>query len=47
MEGIEAAPGRVLNPEAVLKVDTKAEGRVEITPETGTGLSLDLDPLHV
>ena len=47
MEGIEAAPGRVLNQEAVPKVDTKTEGRIEITPEIGTGPSLSLDPLHV
>ena len=47
MEEIEAAPGKVLNPEVVHKTDTRVEGRVEITPEIGTGPSLDLDPLLV
>ena len=46
-EGIETAPGRVLNPGAVPKIDTRIEGRVEITPEIGTGSNLDLDPLHM
>ena len=45
--GIEAAPERVPNPGAVPKTDTRVEGRVEITSEIGTGLSLDLDPLLV
>ena len=45
MEEIEAAPGRVPNAGAVPKADTRVEGRVEITPEIGTGPSLDLDPL--
>ena len=40
--GIEAAPGRVPNPGAIPK---RVEGRVEMTSEIGTGLSLDLDPL--
>ena len=43
--GIEAAPEKALTPEAVPKTDTKVEGRVEIILETGTGPSLDLDPL--
>ena len=45
--GIEAAPEKALTPEAVPKTDTKVEGRVEIILETGTGPSLDLDPLLV
>ena len=44
MEGIEAAPGRVPNPGAVPRIDTRIEGKVETTKEMGTGLSLDLDP---
>ena len=47
MEEIEAAPGRVPNPGAVPKTDTRVEGKVEITTEIGTGLSLDPDPLLV
>ena len=43
--GIGVAPGKVPNPGAVPKTDTKVEGRVETIPEIGTGLSLDLDPL--
>ena len=43
--GIEVAPGKVPNPGAVPKIDTKVEGRVETIPEIGTGLSLDLDSL--
>ena len=45
MEEIEAVPGRVPNPGAVPKTDLRIEGRVEITTEIGTGLSLDPDPL--
>ena len=45
--GIEAAPEKALTPEEVAKTDTKLEGRVQIIPETGTGPSLDLDPLLV
>ena len=45
MEGIEAAPGRVPNPGEVPKTDTRIEGKVGITTEMGTGLSLHLDPL--
>ena len=47
MEGIEAAPGRVSNPGAVARTDTRIEGKVETTTEMGTGLSLDPDPLLV
>ena len=43
--GIEAAPEKAPNPEAVLKIDMKAEGRVEMIPEIEIGLNLDLDPL--
>ena len=43
--GIEVVPGKVPNPGVVPKTDTKVEGRVEMMPEIGTGLSLDLDPL--
>ena len=43
--GIRVAPGKVPNPGAVPKTDTKVEGRVDTIPEIGTGLSLDLDPL--
>ena len=45
MEEIEAAPLRVPNPGAVSKTDMRIEGKVGITPEIGTGLSLDPDPL--
>ena len=45
--GIEVVPEKALTPEAVPKTDMKVEGRVEIILETGTGLSLDLDPLLV
>ena len=45
MGGIQAAPGRVPNLEAVPKTDMRVEARVEITSEIGTGLSLDLDSL--
>ena len=45
MEGIEAIPGRVPKPGPVPKTDTRIEGKVEITTEIGTGLSLDPDPL--
>ena len=47
MEEIEAVPGRVPNPGAVPKTDTRIEGKVEITTEIGTGLSADPDPLLV
>ena len=43
--GIEVAPWKVPNPGADPKTDTEVEGRVEMIPEIGTGLSLDLDPL--
>ena len=43
--GIGVVPGKVPNPGAVPKTDTKIEGRVEMIPEIGTGLSLHLDPL--
>ena len=43
--GIEAAPEKALTPEVVPKTDMKVEARVEIILETGTGPSLDLDPL--
>ena len=33
------------NPEAVPKTDMGIEGRVEMIPEIGTGLNLNLDPL--
>ena len=45
MEEIEAVPGRVTNPGAVPKTVMRIEGKVEITTEIGTGLSLDPDPL--
>ena len=45
MEEIEAAPGRVPNQGVVPKTDTRIEGKVGITTEIGTGLSLDPDPL--
>ena len=47
MEEIRLAPGKVPNAVAVPKKDMKVEGRVEMIPEIGTGLSLDLDPLLV
>ena len=47
MEEIEAVPGRVPNPVEVPKTDMRTEGKVKITTEIGTGLSLDPDPLHV
>ena len=47
MEEIEAVPGRVPNLGAVPKTDMRIEGKVEITTEIGTGLSLDPDPLLV
>ena len=43
--GIGVAPEKAPNPEAVPKIDTRIEGRVEMIPEIGTGLNLDLDPL--
>ena len=45
MEEIETAPGRVPNPGAVPKTDMRIEGKVGITTEIGTYLSLDPDPL--
>ena len=45
MGEIEAAPGRVPNPEAVLKIGMRVEGRVETTIEIETCLSLDLNPI--
>ena len=45
IEGIGVAPGKVLYPEAVPKIDTRTEDRVEMIPEIETGLNLDLDPL--
>ena len=47
MEEIEAVPGRAPNPGAVPKTDMRIEGKVGITTEIGTGLSLDPDPLLV
>ena len=44
-EEIEAVPGRVPIPGTVPKTDMKPEDKVGITAETGTGLSLDPDPL--
>ena len=44
MEEIEAVPGRVPNQGTVHKTVTTIEGKVEITAEIGTGLSLDPDP---
>ena len=43
--GIGVAPEKVPNPEAVPKICTKTEGRVEIMSELETGLNLYLDPL--
>ena len=45
--GVGIAPEKAPNPEAVPKIDTRIEGRVEIMPEIETGLNLDLDPLLV
>ena len=45
IEEIEAAPGRVPNPGVVPKTDMGIEGKVGITTEIGTGLSLDQDHL--
>ena len=45
IEEIEAAPGRVPNPGVVPKTDMRIEGKVGITTEIRTGLSLDPDPL--
>ena len=45
--GTGVAPEEAPNPEAVSKTDTKVEGRVEMIPEIGTSLNLDLDPLLV
>ena len=43
--GIEVAPEKAPNPEAVSKIDMRIEGRVEMIPEIGTGLNLELDLL--
>ena len=43
--GIGVALERAPSLEAVPKRDTRIEGRVEMIPEIGTGLNLDLDPL--
>ena len=43
--GIGVAPEKAPNPEAVPKIDMRIEDRVEMIPEIGTGLNLDLDPL--
>ena len=45
--GIEVAAKKVLNPEAVVdpKTGMRVEGKVEMTPEIGTGMNQDLDPL--
>ena len=43
--GIGVVPGKVPNPGVDPKTDMKVEGRVEMTPEIGTGMSLDQDPL--
>ena len=43
--GIAVAPKKAPNPEAVPKIDTRIEGRVEMIPGIGTGLNLGLDPL--
>ena len=45
--GIAVAPGKAPNPEAVPKIGTKTQGRVEIMSEIEIGLNLDLDPLLV
>ena len=45
--GIGADPEKAPNPEAVPKIDTRIEGRVEMMPEIGTSLNLDLDPFLV
>ena len=46
---VGVAPEKVPNPEAVVdpETDTNIGGRVEMIPETGTGLTQDLDPLLV
>ena len=43
--GIGVAPEKVPNPEAVVdpKTDMRIGGRVEMIPETGTGLNQDID----
>ena len=45
MEEIEAVRGRVPSPGTVPKTDMKIEGKVGITAEIGTGLSLDPNSL--
>ena len=45
MEEIEVVPGRVPSPGTVPETDMRIEGKVGITTEIGTGLSLDPDPL--
>ena len=43
--GIGGAPEKAPTLEAVTKIGTKTEGRVEVMQEIKTGLNLDLDPL--
>ena len=43
--GIGVAPEKAPTPEAVPKIDMRIKGRVEMIPEIGTGLNLDLDHL--
>ena len=45
--GIGVAPEKAPDLEAVPKIGTKTEGRVEMMQEIETGLNLDLDPLLV
>ena len=45
MGEIGVAPGKALNLEAIPKINTRTEGRVEMIPEIGTDLNLGLDPL--
>ena len=45
--GIGVASEKAPHPEAVPKIDMRIEGKVEMMPEIGTGLNLDLDPLLV
>ena len=43
--GTGVALEKASNPEVVPKIDMRIEDRVEMTPEIGIGLNLDLDPL--
>ena len=43
--GMGVALEKAPNPGAVPKIDMRIEERVEMIPEVGTGLNLDLDPL--